>query len=278
MGTGSIPESDADQPLIPVGVVTALPDERRCLPGAGRRAGSGARLSPHLLAVAGGVGAEHARRAAFALVEAGARALLSFGVAAGLDPALVTGTLLLPATLIATDGTWLTPDPDWRRRWLALGREVPIVEGPLAETTRVLVDAADKRRLRQPSGAVAADMGSAAVLDVARSCGVPGMVVRVVLDDARRALPQVALGAFDARGGVSAGAVLAGLLRHPGELPALWRLAAEHRVALRRLREVARLAFGIDPVSGNDDGWPRYGQNSAPFTAAGMAAARGEHP
>src|SRR4051794_26386992 len=63
-----------------------------------------------LVATGGGTaaGAEHAARR---LIAEGCRALISFGLAGGLDPALRRGTPIVPSTVIANDGHYPT-DPD----------------------------------------------------------------------------------------------------------------------------------------------------------------------
>ncbi|HET9835861.1 MAG TPA: hypothetical protein VFP88_05925, partial [Rhodanobacteraceae bacterium] len=67
-----------------------------------------------VLAVAG-LGFECAGNAARKLIEHGARALLSWGVAGGLSTGLAPGDLLLPERVVSDEGEWLT-DPCLRSR------------------------------------------------------------------------------------------------------------------------------------------------------------------
>ena len=170
-------------------------------------------------------------------MDEGASALISFGLAGGLDPALRPGTLIVPATVIAGDERFAT-DPDLSR--MLGGATDDIVFGAGA----VVASVAEKRRLHQRTGAAAADLESGAVARVAAARGVPFAVLRAICDPAERALPPAALAALDARGAIGVWRVAASLVARPGQLPALLALAADAVAARRslvaRVRQIAR--------------------------------------
>ncbi len=178
----------------------------------------------------GGGTPEGARDAAELLIQSGVGALLSFGLAGGLDPALRAGDVVIPAWVL--EGTW---------RWAAdpgLAAQFGPMEGALYGGGTILATASAKRAVHLETGAVAVDLESAAVARVAAARGVPFAVLRAICDTAARDLPPAALAALDARGRIGAVRVAASLIRHPGQLPALVALArdaARARQALRRL-------------------------------------------
>lgn len=153
-----------------------------------------------------GADADRAEAAAREAIAAGARHLVSWGIAGGLDPALAPGALVHPGAMIDTDGTAIT---------LASG------DGALAGSDVLVNDPAAKAALYARTGAIAVDMESHRVARVAEAAGVPCTVVRTIADPAGRALPALAAGAVDARGRPRVGKVLLGLLRRPGDFPAL---------------------------------------------------------
>ena len=114
LGARPLPQPDARQRaghaprhVVALAAVTGLEAEARIA----RRAGLDAE------AAGGGPGA--ATRAAEALIARGATALLSFGIAGGLDPALRTGSVVV-ATAVATEaGEHLAADPDLTGRLAA---------------------------------------------------------------------------------------------------------------------------------------------------------------
>ena len=96
-----------------VGIVAALPVEARALGPARARPDGLSTLVDDTLVAVSGMGAAAATARANALVAAGADALVSFGLAGGLDPALAPGAILVPREVIADDGAALPTDAAW---------------------------------------------------------------------------------------------------------------------------------------------------------------------
>jgi adenosylhomocysteine nucleosidase len=229
-----------------VGIVCALDAEARHLRARAEGVRARARLADGSLLAVSGMGAAAAAAAARTLIGAGARALVSFGLAGGLDPALAPGDLCLPRTVIglAADGlagTELATSESWRERLArALAAQGAIAEGALVSAPRVIASVADKAALRAASGAVAVDMESLAVALVAAEHHLPFIAARVIVDGAADALPRAVAAAGDASGQISPWRLLAGLARSPQEIAPLIRLGARYRAASRSLARVAR--------------------------------------
>jgi adenosylhomocysteine nucleosidase len=193
-----------------------------------------ARRLPGRVAIGGGTRAG-ARQAAERLVAEGATALLSFGLAGGLDPALGAGAILTPGLVLSGDER-LVADA----RLIALLGGTPA--GSLLDVMAVVADATAKRRLRRESGAAAVDLESGPVALAAEAHGLPFAVLRAICDPAQRTLPPAALAALDAGGGIAPWRVLASLARHPGQLPTLLALARDAAAARAALAaHLARL-------------------------------------
>ncbi len=102
-----------------------------------------------------------------------------------------------------------------------------------------------KSQAQARTGAVAVDMESFAIAQVAIQRGVKFAVARVVVDTATDNLPQAVIQATDARGAVNYPRLLSGLLSRPSDLAALLRLARRYRVAMRSLRALAGAGLGL---------------------------------
>jgi hypothetical protein len=112
--------------------------------------------------------------------------------------------------------------------------------GRLLTCREPLGSTAAKALAFRQTGAVAADMESSAVAEVASAERVPFIVVRAIVDTAQDAVPAAALSATGAgQDRPRLGRLLASLARTPGELPALIRLARRYRSASRTLAAVA---------------------------------------
>ena len=126
--------------------------------------------------VAVGIGACHL---APRLATAAPALVVSAGACGALAPALAVGALVVPETVLATDG----------RRHATAAAGGLRRHGTLATTDTVLEDAAAKSRLWLATGALAVDMESAPILEWAAARGVPAVVVRAVSDPASRGVP-----------------------------------------------------------------------------------------
>jgi hopanoid-associated phosphorylase len=188
--------------------------------------------SADVRAVAGGGSRTRLERLIEQQLALGGRAILSFGIAAGLSPDLEPGACLVGGTVIH-DGAAYVADPVWTASIKsAIGGIDPIT---IAGVDRPLTSPAAKRTLNADSGAVAADMESHIVARLATQHGLPFAVLRVIADPAEREIPLAALAGMREDGGIDVRAVLAALLKQPGQLPTLLRLAAETRRAMASL-------------------------------------------
>jgi adenosylhomocysteine nucleosidase len=185
------------------------------------------------VAIGGGT-AEGAETAAQRLVTEGALALVSFGLAGGLDPALRPAALIVPSGVIARDERHAT-DPALSR--MLGGATQHHVLG--ADT--IVAGTEEKRRLWDRTDAAAVDLESGAVARVAALHRIPFAVLRAICDPADATLPPAALAALDARGAICVWRVLASIAADPRQLPALLALAADAAAARRALLGRVRL-------------------------------------
>lgn len=186
----------------------------------------------------GGGSAEGATRAAIRLVDAGAGALISFGLAGGLDPALRPGALVVPRQ-VWIERRMVDTDP-------ALSDWLGGAEGSVMACERVAATVRDKAALWRETGAAAIDLETASVIRVAQARGLRFAALRAICDPAERALPRAALIALARDGSINVLRVLTSLGRHPSQLGGLLALAFNAAAARRAL--IRRVA-GIGPRS-----------------------------
>lgn len=254
-----------DRPGSRIGIVTGLATEAATLgPG------------PFHVAVSA---AEPARaaQAARAMIAGGARLLVSYGLAAGLDPRLGPGAVLLPEAILPHEGPVETPAPggvrDRLQRLVAFNRgdDAERPAEPPPEGAPLPTDRTARDSLRQALGgrveggllagvdapvmrperklalfartrALGADMESHAVARAARAAGIPFVALRVVGDPSNRTVPHCALAGIAEDGRVDGRAVARALLLRPWECFDLFPLALDAGRAMRRLRRVGRRA------------------------------------
>jgi len=192
-----------------------------------------------MLAVSG-IGGPAAAVAARALIDAGVTALMTFGMAGGLDPKLLAGSVLLPDEVIARDGTRFATARAWRERLSATLSVHCAVGGGVVLSSERSIDSPQAKALAfRDTGAAAVDMESVSVARIAAEHQLPFICMRVIVDTAEDALPRAVVAASRA-GRVRIARLVGGLIVAPGDVAALLRLAARYRSAMRVLKVVAR--------------------------------------
>ena len=241
------------QPFL--GIIAALPAEARAAGVRHAPAGELLRIADEVLLIRCGIGRTRATRAAESLMNAGAGALLSWGTAAALDRQLRQGDLVLPREVLSREGRRFSTDSQWRDRLCGiLENGSDCHAGTVAEADGVLESADDKLLLHTLSGALIADMESAAIAEACQGAGCPLLVVRAVSDRVATRIPHCALAAVDANGDLRLARCLGSLLLAPGDLLALLRLARGFRAACAALSGLAQRAGPAFLLSASERG------------------------
>lgn len=224
-----------------LGIVTALATESRPLGRLRPVGGSLGTLLDGTKVAVSGMGGAAAAQAALRLVESGVRALISWGMAGGLDPLLAAGTLVLPREVLSPEGARFVTAQEWRERLAAaLAAGQPVSAGSLLSCREPIGTPAEKAVAFRTTAAVAVDMESFAVAEIAARHLLPFIAVRAIVDTAQDSLPPSLTAAAVAAGTVRGPQVIGALLRDPGELATLLRLLRRYRAARRTLLAVAR--------------------------------------
>jgi adenosylhomocysteine nucleosidase len=218
-----------------LGVVVGYRAEARCLTGYSLRV------------LCSGADPERARTAAARLCDQGVAGLVSFGLAGGLAADFVPGDLLLPQHVILPEGGRIVTEPAWRARLAAtLERAgLPARSEAIVGSERIVATRAAKRTLLAQTGAVAVDMESHGVAEVALCARLPFLVVRAVADRSDQVVPRAARDAIDANGDVRHLALLGRLIGRPWELWPVLALGRSSGRGLATLRRVALLVPGL---------------------------------
>jgi hopanoid-associated phosphorylase len=198
---------------------TGLQRERRIVAG------------PDIEAIAGGGDAARLEAALDGLADR-ASGVISIGIAGGLAPGLQVGQWVV-ADAVLVDGESMPTDPAWTGR---LATRLPeAARGLLLGANAMVAEATQKASLHRTTGALAVDMESHVVAQVARRHHLPFAAARVVSDAAHRTLPPAARLGMKSDGGMDLPAVLRSLLADPRQLPALIRTGLEAEQGFRAL-------------------------------------------
>lgn len=216
--------STLSQPL-PVLAVTGLAKEARLAAG------------PGVTAI--GAGGDPARlRALLAQrTEPGCRAVVSIGIAGGLDPDLLPGDVLVATSIVTPSGRHAA-DPaivEAMRRALD-GSGLRMRSAVLAGVDAAVLTVAHKAALRRATGAAGVDMESHVAAAFAERHGLPFAALRIVCDPAARAIPAFAAKALKPNGEPDIRAVLSAVARDPSQIRPLVHLARDSGTAFASLK------------------------------------------
>ncbi len=172
--------------------------------------------------------------------------VISWGLCGGLDRRLRPGDLVVGVEVGSGDERIQTDEAVASRlaERLATAKVRVSLERFVSVSAPVLI-ASRKAQLRDATGAAAVDMESLIAGRFARERGAPFAILRAVADPAERDLPPLAATATDSEGRVNARAVVAGLLRSPGQIAELGSLMRDSRAAFAALERCCRLLPGL---------------------------------
>ncbi|MEK8092109.1 phosphorylase [Methylocystis sp. IM3] len=163
-------------------------------------------------------------------------AVVSFGLAGGLDHALRPGDLMIADTVVSGDDRHETHArlSDALAEGAA-ARGCKTISGAIVGVDQPAMDRHAKTRLRERSQAAAVDMESHLAAEFARDRGIPFAVVRAISDPALRGLPSLAAKALTPEGDVCGKTVARELIRAPRQIGGLMMAGLDSRAAFGSL-------------------------------------------
>ncbi len=189
-------------------------------------------LPPGLRVLVTGGDPLHAAALLAAEPASGIAAVLSFGIAGGLDPSLACGDLVVSTRVRGPGGAW-PAHPGWAAD---LARATGARLGGIAGAAAIVAEPAAKRALQLATGALVVDLESEAAAAFASARGLPFVALRAVADTAADRLPDAVARGLTPDGRPALLRIAAGLLRDPRALREMPRLARQARTALAALR------------------------------------------
>lgn len=176
-------------------------------------------------------------------------AVISFGIAGGLDPALKAGDLVLADTVAEAGGGRTTGRTAAERLARCLDHHgIAAHKGRLAAAETPVLKPEEKQALGRARDAIAVDTESHLAVRYAAEHGLPFVALRAISDPAGHSLPPLALRAIGPDGRLDFGAILGELMRRPGQiagLPATGIATARAMRSLRGVRAVLGPGLGL---------------------------------
>lgn len=225
------------------GIIVALPNEISSLSNKKIPKGDCAFINNTTLLACSGTGPKNAAKASQLLIDKGAERLISWGCATALKSGLQPGDLVVPQILISEEQTTtsrLHINSVWLENILTHLSALSPHTGSLAESNHMVTKSLEKELIYKQTKAIALDMESIAIAQIASQNNCPVLVIRCIADPANMDLPKAVSYAHNAQGDIILTKLLYFLLSHPNELPSLIKLGLHFNAAKNKLKLVAK--------------------------------------
>jgi adenosylhomocysteine nucleosidase len=233
--------SETDNTRADIGIVSALPIELgqfmdRCERVKHYKGGDftfrGGRYDGIRIVVAeSGMGYARARKATQAMVDAHApKWILSSGFAGALLPTMKLGEIIMANEIVDQHGQQISINLT-----LASDEANGLYVGRILTADEMVRTVEEKKQLHEKHEAIAVDMESLAVAQVAAETKTGFMAVRVISDDMSADLPPEVLSIIGDTGAVRVGAALTSLFKRPESLKDMLHLRTNAQAAARSL-------------------------------------------
>lgn len=160
--------------------------------------------------------------------------ILSFGFAAGLDPVIKAGAILLPHSVVVGNQEYHVDAEirDW------LGAEKSEVKlGSLLHSNEIVTSVQQKEKLFKETACIAVDMESGLVAQFAHEKQIPFAVLRAVCDSANRNLPPLVSLALAQNGKLDLSEISRSLFTNPYQIKDLCGVGLDMAWAHWRLKQ-----------------------------------------
>ncbi len=231
-----------------IGIVCALPmeikpfmnrcDRVRSYTGGNFKFRGGVYDNIRIAVAESGTGFHNARRATQALVDAHSpKWILSCGYSGALIPEMKTGNIVVANNIVDTHGQHFLVE-----HGMADNRKHGLYVDKTVTSDEMIRHVKDKKALAEKTGAVAVDMESLAVAQIAKETGTKFLSVRVISDDLSKDLPPEILSIMGENNQVRIGAALTSVWKRPGSVKDLWYLREQ---AVKASEKLATFLDGV---------------------------------
>jgi len=223
-----------------IGIIAALPDEAKCLYQDRLNQSEPIEIQQDIFLCLSGVGEALAAAATQRLLQHDIDALISWGVAGAIDPELKVGDMLISETVFYRDKKF-TSSLSWFNNIIKelQSKFSNVRSGLIVSNTEICSSIENKQSLYKNTGAVAVDMESGAIAEIAYSKKIDFITIRAISDDANTIIPGVVLNNTDPLGRPDLFPFLFSCIKQPGQIIDLFKLAKRYKKALSSLIEIA---------------------------------------
>ena len=187
-----------------------------------------------------GVNPKKTQEATKQLIEKGVTSLISWGTAGSIEQNLESGNIIIPE-YIQTFSTVIKTSTELNKKIYDLIKNKDIISQGNIVHTEIIIDSIQQKKLlsNEFDNAVAIDMESFIIADLARRNNIPFSAIRIIVDTFDMALPRCISQSINKRGKLSYVNLIKNLAKDKDQITDLRLLSNSYKIAKPILNETA---------------------------------------
>jgi nucleoside phosphorylase len=175
------------------------------------------------------------------LINKGADAIISFGLAGALDPTLKPGSIIIAPQVLTPSYKKIPCNPLLGSKIFNLKKNKRgIYFKPILGSNRPITSQSEKRKVFKESKAAAIDMETHIAAQTARKRKIPFFTIRSICDTADQDLPDIISVATKNKKKLNLFEIFRFVLGKPSELKKFPKLIINYKIGMKSLREILR--------------------------------------
>ena len=221
-----------------IGIIAALPAEAKCLQAEKINLKSPFEIEKNIFLCISGIGYKSSLDATKKLIKLNIDALISWGIAGATCNLVNTGDLILAKAVKRHEKIYCTSD-EWCKKiiYYFQGSSHKILNEDIVSTDEICVTPTEKKRLFKKTKALAIDMESAAMAEVAMKNSLDFIVIRAIADNAILNIPEIVIKNIDNYGRIKIIKFISSCILKPSQINQILLLAKSYRKALKSLEK-----------------------------------------
>ena len=223
-----------------LGVIAALPAEAKCFQINKLSFEAPIEIEKNVFLCISGIGYKSCLNAAKKLVKLNVDGLISWGIAGAISDSIKSGDVIIARSVINHKNIYST-SYEWQKKIIShfKNSSYKIFDGDIVSTEKICASFEEKMKLFRKTKALAIDMESAGIAEVAMAGNLDFIIIRAIADNADSNIPEAVIKNIDNFGRINIGKFLVFCLFHPTQIYETILLAKNYKKSLSTLTNIS---------------------------------------
>jgi len=223
-----------------LGIIAALPAEAKCFQINELSFETPIEIEKNVFLCISGIGYESSLNATKKLVKLNVDGLISWGIAGAISNSINSGDMVIARSVINHRNIYSTSH-EWQKKIISHFKDssYKIFDGDVVSTEKICASFEEKMKLFRKTKALAIDMESVGIAEIAMASNLDFIIIRAIADNADSNIPEAVIKNIDNFGRINIGRFLASCLFHPAQIYEIILLAKSYKKSLAALTNIS---------------------------------------